>query len=209
MRFELRNRAIDRACLSLHSPCSFEAFLTRAVGLFEGLTGRSFVDDTRRRALALVILSPFQIKSEMPDQGARGTGPTLSTSSHPGSTATHGQSVGGRFKAIRSIGKGAHGFVQLALDKLHGDRPVAIKYIPRGEVGNNPGPSAISYEHPLSLMIRMPRFTSTCCEKCSTIRPSLYASIPTLSSSTRSSSPRATWALSWSTSMEQTSRLTS
>lgn len=68
----------------------------------------------------------------------RWNGPTSSTNSFPtnsapGSTATNGQSAGGRFKAIRSIGKGAHGFVQLALDRAQGDRPVAIKYVPRGE----------------------------------------------------------------------------
>ncbi len=42
-----------------------------------------------------------------------------------------------RFKGIKTVGKGAHGFVQLAIDHAHGDQAVAIKYIPRceGQVG--------------------------------------------------------------------------
>ncbi|KAG1653843.1 hypothetical protein FOA52_008644 [Chlamydomonas sp. UWO 241] len=39
---------------------------------------------------------------------------------------------GPRFVGIRTLGKGAYGFVQLANDQLYGEQ-VAIKYIPRGE----------------------------------------------------------------------------
>jgi hypothetical protein len=38
--------------------------------------------------------------------------------------------VGPRFGGVRTLGKGAYGFVQLANDKLYGEQ-VAIKYIPR------------------------------------------------------------------------------
>ena len=42
-----------------------------------------------------------------------------------------GGAQGARFQGIRTLGKGAHGFVQLAIDHKCDGQQVAIKYIPR------------------------------------------------------------------------------
>ena len=55
-----------------------------------------------------------------------------------------------RFKGVKTIGRGAHGFVQLALDQERGDHAVAIKYIPR-----RVGPAGCMFYPSLDLIINM------------------------------------------------------
>jgi hypothetical protein len=57
--------------------------------------------------------------------------PSVGAASAPQAPASY---QGARFQAIRTLGKGAYGFVQLAIDhhaKGTDQQQVAIKYIPR------------------------------------------------------------------------------